>query len=212
MPRKTAAARHADSTPPQDTWPPTGDDLVEALIAVQHPARRRLYETLLMSGPASVGDLAQRTGLAPGSVSHHLKALHRTGFVEPAPELAHDTRQSWWRAHRRKLTWSADEWAAGTAARQVADLAERANLEHHVRETVRWMRERDSLPGAWRSVGLSTDHLVAATREQYDDLETRLMSVINDWQLECRSDEDVHPDLARHSVRVIARVFPSDPA
>src|ERR1700754_4829053 len=88
MPRRPASDRHTASAPATDGWPPTGDALAEALIALHHPARRRLYEVLSLEGPASVGQLAQRTGLAPGSVSHHLKPLHRAGFVVPAPELA----------------------------------------------------------------------------------------------------------------------------
>ncbi len=61
-------------------------------MAFHHPTRRWLAELLEIEGPASVGQLAARTGLAVGSVSHHLKALHRTGFIEPAPDLARDTQ------------------------------------------------------------------------------------------------------------------------
>jgi DNA-binding transcriptional ArsR family regulator len=212
MPRKTAAERHLDTAPATDAWPPTGDDLVEALIAVHHPARRRLYEVLTMEGPASVGGLARRTKLPPGSVSHHLKALHRTGFVQPAPELAHDTRESWWRAHRRRLSWSTDEYAEGTSARNIADLAERANFEHHNRATVAWMRTRTSLPEPWCHLGNTYDNLVSATPEQFAALEARLDELVTDWDRACRADALKRPDAERRPVRFLARIFPSDPA
>lgn len=213
MPRRPAADRHRDSAPNdrRAEWPPEGDDLVEALIAAQHPVRRRLYEALLTSGPASVGALAERIGLQPGSVSHHLKPLHRAGFVEPAPELARDTRESWWRAIRRQLSWSTDAWPAGTLARQVADQAERANLAHQTDTVARWMRGRESLPAAWRGIGLSTDHLVAATREQHQALEDRVMATIRAWEDECRADAVARPDADRRTVRVLARIFPDVP-
>jgi DNA-binding transcriptional ArsR family regulator len=212
MPRKTAAARHRESAPKVDTWPPAGDDLVEALIALHQPARRQLYELLSVQGPLSVGRLAALTGLAPGSISHHLKALHRSGFVEPAPDHARDTRESWWRAHRRRLSWSAEVYDEGTAARNVADLAERANFEHHNRAIVAWMRTRASLPEPWSELGTTTENLVRATREQFEDFERRLGALAAAWYEECLADAEDRPDVGRYPVRFIARLFPSDPA
>ena len=109
MTRRTAQDRHADSAPADSAWPPEGTALIDALVAIHHPTRRRLYEVLRAQGPCSVGRLVELTGLAPGSVSHHLKPLHRSGFVEPAPELARDTRESWWRGHQRSLSWSSED-------------------------------------------------------------------------------------------------------
>lgn len=212
MPRRTAPERHRDSAPSSDVWPPIGDDLVEALIALHHPARRRLYEILTVEGPLSVGALSARTGLAPGSISHHLKALHRTGFVEPAPEHARDTRESWWGGHRRRLSWSADDYPEGTAARNVADLAERANFEHHNRAIAAWMRERADLPAPWSELGMTSDNLVRATPEQFTELEQRLADLLAAWDRECRDDADARPDAERRPVRFIARLFPSDPS
>jgi len=63
-------------------------ELMDVLVALHHPTRRWLAELLWIEGPATVGRLAARTGLAVGSVSHHLKPLHQQGFIEPAPELA----------------------------------------------------------------------------------------------------------------------------
>lgn len=212
MPRRSAADRHRDSAPSSDAWPPSGDDVVDALIALHHPARRRLYEVLTMEGPASVGALARRTRLQPGSVSHHLKALHRTGFVEPATDLARDTRESWWRAHRRRFRWSADEYAEGTSARNIADLAERANFEHHNRATVAWMRARTGLPEPWCHLGNTYDNLVSSTPEQFAELEARLDALVTDWDRACRADAQKRPDAERRPVRFLARIFPSDPA
>lgn len=210
MPRRTADQRHVDSEPAQRAWPPEGDDLVDALIALHHPTRRRLYELLELQGPAPVGTLAARAGLAPGSVSHHLKLLHRTGFVTPAPELARDTRESWWRAIRRSLSWDAADWPAGSAARNVAELAERANLSHAVRAIAAWRSTRDQLPEPWRTSGSTTDALVNATAEQLADLTERVASLLSSWSRDCLTDATKQPDAERRPVRVVAHVFPTE--
>ena len=116
MPRKRAAERHTDSAPPGNLPDqPAGAALIDALLALHHPMRRRIFEILTNDGPATVGQLAARLDIAVGSVSHHLKPMHRTGFVEPAPELARDTRESWWRGNTRRLSWNAEDYADGIA-------------------------------------------------------------------------------------------------
>lgn len=212
MPRKSAAERHADSAPSTETaWPPEGGELIDALIAVQHPTRRRLYEILIVGGPANVGQLAARTGLAVGSISHHLKPLHRAGFVEPAPELAADTRQSWWRGIRRQLSWSADDFLPGSVARDIANVAERNNFEHQTRTTAAWMRDRSTYPPPWNELGYSQDGIEHATPEQFAELQGRFGELITDWQERCRADVAEHPDVDRMPVRTVIRAFPTEP-
>ncbi|WP_050668642.1 ArsR/SmtB family transcription factor [Luteipulveratus halotolerans] len=211
MTRRTAQDRHSDSAPADDSWPPEGTALIDALVAIHHPTRRRLYEVLRAQGPCSVGRLVELTGLAPGSVSHHLKPLHRSGFVSLAPGLARDTRESWWQAHQRRLSWSSDDYDEGSAAHEIGRLAERTNYEHQERATRQWLRRRHDLPTPWSDSGFSSDAFVAATAEQVDDLQRRLDVTIREWSDACVADREEHPDLERHPVRVVARGFPSDP-
>lgn len=208
MTRRPAAERHRDSAPP------TGhrdDELLDVLMAYHHPTRRWLTELLDMEGPASVGRLAARTGLAVGSVSHHLKALHRYGFVEPAPELARDTRESWWRSVRRGLSWSADDFEAGTAARRIAEAAEAENFRHQLRAVHHWLTHSHEVELTWRRAAGSTDTIVAATVDQLADLQGRMNDLILTWSEECLEDLEVRPDPERRPSRVIARVFPTGP-
>jgi predicted ArsR family transcriptional regulator len=211
MTRRTAAERHLDSTPQVVPGEETAADLVDVLMAFHHPTRRWLAELLAIEGPASVGRLAGRTGLAVGSVSHHLKALHRYGFIEPAPDLAQDTRESWWRAVRRPLSWSADDFATGTAGRRIADAAEAENFRHQVRAVGQWLSHRDAVDADWRRAANSTDTVVPATRPQLEDLVDRIHDVIADWSVECLVDGERHPDAERLPIRVIARAFPTAP-
>jgi DNA-binding transcriptional ArsR family regulator len=209
--RRTADQRHLDSAPGRPPGQESGDDLLDLLMAFHHPTRRWLAELLEIEGPASVGRLAARTGLAAGSVSHHLKALHRHGFIEPAPDLARDTRESWWRPVRRSLTWSADDFEAGSTARRIADAAEGENFRHQVRAVAHWLGHGREVSVDWRRAASSTDTVVPATRVQLEKLAERLREVTEEWRQDCLDDRARRPDAERLPVRVVLRAFPSGP-
>ena len=178
-------------------------------MAFHHPTRRWLAELLEIEGPASVGRLAARTGLAVGSVSHHLKALHRHGFIEPAPDLARDTRESWWRSVRRPLSWSADEFEAGSAARRVADAAEAENFRHQVRAVGQWLGHMHevSVVAAGRELhrhGRPGDARAARGARRATS------PVAEEWSRECLDDQD-ESRRGRLPVRLVLRAFPSGP-
>ncbi len=182
------------------------------MIAFHHPTRRWLVELLGVEGPTTVGQLSERTGLAVGSISHHLKALHKRGFISPAPELARDTRESWWRATPRELTWNADDFPPGTVGRRLADAAELENFRHQVRAVQTWMTSRNRSDEAWRRSATSTDIMVSATAEELADLGSRLTEVIAAWSADCLAGKATEQGGSeRRPVRVIARVFPSGP-
>lgn len=209
MTRRTAALRHAGSAPSGPPGQESGDELLDVLMAFHHPTRRCLAEILEMEGPATVGRLAGRTGLAVGSVSHHLKALHRHGFVEPAPELAHDTRESWWRSVRRPLTWSADDFATGTSGRRIADAAEAENFRHQIRAVGQWLAHASQVDAGWRRAASSTDSVVPATAPQLEGLGERLRDVLAAWAEECLIDAEARPAEPRLPIRVVLRAFPT---
>jgi DNA-binding transcriptional ArsR family regulator len=200
MTRKTAELRHRIDD--------VSTDLMDVLIALHHPTRRWLVELLYVEGPATVGRLAARTGLAVGSVSHHLKPLHRQGFVEPAPELARDTRESWWRVTERPLSWSVEDFAPDSLGRKVADQAELESFRHQARATQQWLKEMGQATPEWRRAAGSTDGLVRATPEQTEDLHRRLGAVLQAWTEEIKTND---PSPESRMVRVTLRMFPSKP-
>ncbi len=204
MTRRTADRRHADSAPS-----PQGPELIEQLIAFYHPTRQRILESLSVDGPASVGLLAERLGIAPGSVSHHLKPLHRGGFVEPAPELAQDTRASWWRTARSSVSFDALDYPEGSRAREVVNLAERANDDRHANAMRTWRTRRHELPERWQRAAGSSDTATAATAEQVADLHTRINALLRTWGEEVHADKEAHPDAERRHVIAFAHVVPT---
>lgn len=211
MPRRSAAERHLDSAPqPADDREPT-DELAELLIAFHHPVRRWLTELLGIEGPANVGQLAARTGLAVGSISHHLKMLHQQDLIAPAPELARDTRESWWRLKPRSMSWSVEDFGEGTLGRRVAETAEAENFRFQVRAMQDWLRRASGETPAWRTAANSVDTYVPATEVQVRDLASRMSELIHAWTDECLADAGAHPEVERRPVRAVARVFPSRP-
>jgi DNA-binding transcriptional ArsR family regulator len=209
--RRTAAERHLDSVPRPSAERSPSDELAELLVAFHHPIRRWLTELLGVGGPANVGQLAAATGLAVGSVSHHLKVLHQQDLIEPAPELARDTRESWWRLKARSMTWSVDDFDEGTLGRRVAQTAEAENLRYQVRAMQDWLRRAPGETAGWRTAAGSTDTYVPATEEQVREFASRLGALFRDWSAECMAAAEADPDVPRRPVRAIARVFPSEP-
>jgi hypothetical protein len=211
MTRRTAAERHLGSAPRAVPDKSPSDELAELLVAFHHPLRRWLTELLAVDGPANVGQLAATTGLAVGSVSHHLKVLHQQDLIEPAPDLARDTRESWWRIKPRSMTWSVEDFDEGTLGRRVAQTAEAENLRFQVRAMQEWLRRAPAETAGWRTAAASTDTYVSATEEQVRDFGRRLGELVREWSAECVADADDQPDADRRPVRAIARVFPSEP-
>ncbi len=188
MPRRTAAERHLVPIPQPAADQDPSDELAALLVAFHHPLRRWLTELLGVEGPANVGQLAARTGLAVGSVSHHLKVLHQQDLIEPAPELAHDTRESWWRLKPRSMTWSVEDFEEGTLGRRVAQTAEAENLRFQVRAMQDWLRRAPTESAGWRSAANSVDTYVSATQDQVRDFAERLAALVRDWSAECTND------------------------
>jgi DNA-binding transcriptional ArsR family regulator len=58
-------------------------EVVDALAALAHEYRLGIYRMLVEQGPAglSAGNIGERIGLAPSSLTFHLQALQRAGLV-----------------------------------------------------------------------------------------------------------------------------------
>lgn len=75
----------------------TAKDVIEALGALAHEHRLRIYRLLVEQGPIGLpaGQVASKVGLVPSSLTFHLQALQRAGLI----------RQ---RRESRQLIYSAD--------------------------------------------------------------------------------------------------------
>ncbi|BBU26524.1 transcriptional regulator [Burkholderia sp. THE68] len=62
--------------------------VVRALGALAHESRLAVFRTLVVAGPGGMaaGEIAQQVGLAPSSLSFHLKDLSHAELVTPRQE------------------------------------------------------------------------------------------------------------------------------
>ncbi|KXU94215.1 ArsR family transcriptional regulator [Caballeronia megalochromosomata] len=62
--------------------------VVRALGALAHESRLAIFRTLVVAGPdgMAAGEIAQQVGLAPSSLSFHLKDLSHAGLVSARQE------------------------------------------------------------------------------------------------------------------------------
>lgn len=182
-------------------------DDYRVLVAVAHPLRRRLLDVLRVEQAATTSALAQRLEVAVGSVSHHAKVLAEHGLVVPAPELARDGRERWWRLGDARISWSttqfADDPAGASASAAAHDLSVRLQLER----LQTWRTERASTAPEWQDAATSTDSWLHLTPEELVQLSEELTEVIGRWADRGHSGDDPR----RRPVFAFAHTFPSRP-
>lgn len=177
------------------------------LAAVANPLRRRLLDVLRVEQAATASTLAARLGVAVGSVSHHAKVLAEHGLIVPAPELARDKRESWWRLGDPRVSWSTRDFAddpAGFAASTAADqLSTRLQLER----LQAWRSAREEAAPEWQDAATSTDTWLNLTPDELAGLSAELTAVLLRWVDRGRAGD---PE-GRRPVFAFAHAFPAEP-
>jgi DNA-binding transcriptional ArsR family regulator len=178
----------------------------KALSAMANPFRSRMMDALKVDGPSTASHLAQRTGQAVGSVSHHLKVLAEAGLVEEAPELARDRRERWWRLVDAGTRWSRADFADDTAAVTAAYAAEALALQRQFARVQEWNANAATTP-EWDDAAFATQNWLRLTPDELREVAEEVIDVLQRW-----SRRDVPDDgQDRESVLVFARGFPTQP-
>ena len=178
----------------------------KALAALAHPFRARIMDALKVDGPSTASALAQRTGQAVGSASHHLKVLAEAELVVEAPELAKDKRERWWRLAAPGTRWSRQEFADDTAAVAAAHAAEALAFQRQVERTREWMSNAESDP-VWDDAAFATQHWLKLSPEEMHLVAEEFVEVLLRWSDRPTPDDGVH----REPVFLFARGFPAQP-
>jgi DNA-binding transcriptional ArsR family regulator len=179
----------------------------KALAAMSHPLRRRLIDMLKVHGPATASMLAERTGQAVGNVSHHLQVLAAGTLIEPAPELARDRRERWWRLRSAGLRWSTSDFGDDPAGEAVASAAQSLNLDHHTGLVRAWFAASEAERKAWGDGPFSTDKWLRLTPAELAELGAEVIELLARW-----SRRDIPDDgRQRDPVFVFAFGVPAQP-
>src|SRR5690349_18306405 len=178
----------------------------KALSAMANPFRSRMMDALKVDGPSTASALAQRTGQAVGSASHHLKVLSEAGLVEEAPELAKDRRERWWRLVDAGTRWSRGDFADDTAAVTAAYAAEALALQRQFERVQEWNANAATVP-VWDDAAFATQNWMRLTPAELEQVADEMVDVLLRW-----SSREIPDDgEERESVYVFARGFPAQP-
>lgn len=181
-----------------------------AVTALANPARSRLLDSLTAQGPATASALAERTGLAVGSISHHMRVLASAGLVEEAPELARDRRERWWRRAARSITWGRSTLPPDAESQRQAVAAEEFMLARQVERARTWL-ERSEPNDDWGRAELSTDSWLRLTPDELQELGDEINQLVLRWKERGATGGAQEVDDEREHVFLFARAFPSLP-
>ena len=176
------------------------------LRAVAHPLRRRLLDVVRVHGPQTASLLAERTGSAVGSISHHARVLAEAGLLQEAPELARDRRERWWTLVRTGIAWAEGDFDDDPAAAATAAAATQLGLARQLELTRAWLARSATAP-EWRSAALSSDFWLQLSPGELHALGQQINELVGSWRTRDVPDDGV----ARHPVFVLARGFPAEP-
>ena len=175
--------------------------------AVQvNPFRARMIDVLKVDGPSTASALAQRTGQAVGSASHHLKVLAEAGLVSEAPELARDRRERWWRLVDRGTRWSDFDLLDDPAALSAAREAEALNLRRQIERLQDWMANAETSP-EWMAVAFASQHWLRVTPAELNEVSEEIIELVTKWSQRPLPEDGQE----REPVLVFARGFPTQP-
>ncbi|WP_157009278.1 ArsR/SmtB family transcription factor [Agromyces laixinhei] len=169
--------------------PGSSIDLHDAgpMRALAHPLRLKILGLLRVDGPRSVGQLAEATGAASGSVSYHLATLAKHGFIVPAPEFERDGRERWWQAAHEWTSLSSAEFLGDPDRYEASEALRRAVLESSHRELQEALAAEHTLEPEWVAASDSSDGAAHLTLEEFRELTADLAAVREKWMVRGRA-------------------------
>jgi hypothetical protein len=152
----------------------------EVLKGLAQPVRQRLWRLLVQLGPCTVKTLTERTGRDPGQVSYHLRELAKRGWVEHAPELARDRRESWWRSVPGQTKWAIEDFPTPEGKAIVAHLHGQTVMDqfHRLRH---FTQTYDQWSADWWRASVSSQTFPFLTPEEAQTMVAELGEVLARW-------------------------------
>ena len=152
----------------------------EVLKILAQPIRQKLWRMLLLQGPATVGSLAKQLDADPGQVSYHLRELARGGWVERAPELARDRRESWWRAVDESTAWRTEDFPTAEETALMLHLG-MLMLREDMHQLQASMRDRPQRSPQWRDATCTARAFLHLTADEAQEMNAELTAVLTRW-------------------------------
>jgi DNA-binding transcriptional ArsR family regulator len=178
------------------------------LRAFAHPLRVRLYYELGLRSAATVSDLAAAVTEPISLVSYHLHQLAGHGFIEPAPELARDNRERWWRlSEQRRMRLSVTDFLDQPGGLEAAAAIQQSVATLRAEQIERFLQDQQHGDREWLEAAFSDDGVLMLTVEELKLLHEELAEVIKRFRE--RADSKPEPD--RRRTMLIIHGFPYTP-
>jgi DNA-binding transcriptional ArsR family regulator len=161
-----------------------------AMRALAHPLRVRLLGELRVSGPQSVGMLAELFDEAPGSISYHVGVLARSGFVVEAPENARDARERWWRAAQSHTRYEPSQLNNDPATRVASAAMRHTFLQAQSRELAEYIDLEPTLEPEWVAAATTGDTMAFLTQAELREMSDELNEFARKWESKSRPEAD----------------------
>lgn len=175
------------------------------LLAISNSQRMRVLGLLRVKGPMTVGMISDVTGMAPGSVSFHLKKLFDAGMAEKTDSADCDKRKSWWKANHRSMRPAPRDDGRISDAEYTYFQSVAVTYESLYE---RYLDSVNDLPQEWREVGLCEDRTFDLTPEETEQMCLELDAVAQKWQ---QHSSEEQRNTARHNMRkvqIVMQAFP----
>ena len=121
---------------------------IEALKALAHPLRVRLFSALTSYGPATASALAVRLGESSGATSYHLRQLEKHGFVREDASRG-TARDRWWERVPGAIELANSTFFTTQAGRAAGELVEAEFIQLENERFLAYWRARSRLESAW---------------------------------------------------------------
>ena len=159
-----------------------------AMRALAHPLRVRLLGELRVSGPQSVGMLADTLDEAPGSISYHVGVLARSDFVVEAPENARDARERWWQAAQSHTRYEPSRLNADPDTRVASAAMRHTFLQSQAAELAEYIDLEPTLEPEWVAAATTGDTVTFLTPDELRELADELEVLARRWEARSRPD------------------------
>lgn len=181
-------------------WPMREITDPRMLRAMAHPLRIKLVNALVLHGPATATELAERVEDTPANCSWHLRQLAKFGFIEEAGDLPRRGRNRPWRWVPIGNRWGGagdtpELLSAGselTSAWLGLELAERND----------WQATRAAEPAQWQDAAFTVQSIGWLTAEELAEVGSQIKDLLLS-HIERVSDPAKRPEDSR-PIRFIA--------
>lgn len=188
-----------NDTTEQNDRPEQGRTLeLDALKALAHPLRVKIFDALAMFGAATASGLAERLGESSGATSYHLRQLAKHDLVRELTDRG-NARERWWeRTPGGIMLKAVDESDAARHATEIVMNEWNTARENVLTEFL--SRGPTELSTEWMEASTVNTANLAATVDEVREFKEQVAKLVGDFA-------DAHRDRSRPGTRPVQVQF-----